>query len=308
MKIGGFNFENSLFLAPMAGVTDFAFRSLAREFGADLSFSEMISAKGLVYNSEKTKNMLFCLKNENPSAVQFFGNDPQVFEKAIKMPEVEKFDIVDINFGCPAPKIFNNGEGSALLNDYKKMQEIVIASKKATTKPVGAKIRLGIDKIDFDVCKALQEAGVDYITVHGRTKVQGYSGKANYDAIAKIKSLVSVPVIGNGDVEDKESFDKMKQTGVDGVMIGRGSLGRPWVFAEILEKDISISPYDVIEKHISLLREKFNDDFLCKYLRKHLLWYLKGYSANELKIKVCKLQDLDEILKEFKNFFDKANY
>lgn len=300
-------FKNKpLILAPMAGVTDFAFRSIAKDCGADLTCSEMISAKGLIYDSEKTKKMLYTCENETPKMVQLFGNEPSDFVKCLNY--LEDADIIDINFGCPAPKIFNNNQGSALLNQPLKVYEIVNALKQNTNKIISAKIRLGIqDKsLGLNIAKVIEDAGADFICVHGRTKLQGYSGQADLDEIAKIKQSVKIKVVGNGDVKDKESLNKMWQTGVDGVMIGRASLGNPQIFAK-LKNLSSPSKIEVIEKHIRLLQTQFDNAFLSKYLRKHLLWYLKDVKDNNLKLQVCKMEDVDNTLQMIKNYYNQIN-
>ena len=292
MKIGKLNFKHNLFLAPMAGVTDFAFRSLAREMGADFSYTEMVSAKGLVFNQLKTnkklldknlntcfncdnsndlcknndildncqnfsllnscfdeenssleknlteyEKMLYTSKLENPVAVQIFGSDAKFMEKAVKLPQLQKFDIIDINMGCPAPKIVKNGDGSALLKDLKKAVDVANAVVKSTTKPVTVKMRLGFginENVSVELGRMLQDVGVSAVCVHGRTREQFYSGKVNLEAIATLKSKLNIPVIGNGDVFDDASYFDMLKTGVDAVMVGRGALGKPWIFNQLL--------------------------------------------------------------------------
>lgn len=300
MIIGKIKFENPIFLSPMAGVGDFAFRSICRECGADLTFTEMVSAKGLLYDSEKTKNMLKIVE-EQPLAVQLFGKEPEVFSQVIKNDYLQNYDIVDINFGCPAPKIFKNGEGSALLTNYSLMQKIITSCKNSTNKPIGAKIRLGIDKIDFDIVRALEDSGVDYITVHGRTKEQGYSGRVNYDAISKIASFCKVPVIGNGDIVSVETLNKMRQTGVEGVSLARGALGNQSIFSLLKGCQSPLSTSDCIKQHVAMLKQVFPNSFLSKYLRKHFLWYCKGIHAPELKQEIIKMNDVDQVLKQIVN-------
>lgn len=299
--------NHPLFLAPMAGVTDFAFRSIAREIGADFSCTEMISAKGLLYDSKKTASMLFCMENENPKMVQIFGNEPQVFEQVTKQ-YLNDFDMIDINFGCPAPKIFCNNQGSALLDNPKLMYQLVSAARNSTDKIVSAKIRLGIQKNNFvgvEVSRVLQEAGADFLTVHGRTKQDGYSGEVNLEQIAKIKASVTIPVVGNGDVKDAQSYLRMRQTGVDGIMIGRAALGNLEIFAKLKGLDYP-NKFDIVSKHVKLLRTKFSDQFLAKYLRKHFLWYLKGARNNQVKLKICQMENIDEILDILKNILTES--
>lgn len=299
--------EDSIFLAPMAGVTDFAFRSIAKDCGADFTCTEMISAKGLLYDSKKTNKMLFCLENEKPKMVQIFGNEPQVYATVVK-DFLGDFDIIDMNFGCPAPKIFCNNQGSALLNNPLLVYQLAKAVRQNTPKIVSAKIRLGIEKENFvgvEIAKVLEEAGVDFVTVHGRTKQDGYSGFANLEQIAKIKASVKIPVVGNGDVKDIQSYQLMKQTGVDAVMIGRGALGNPEIFS-VLKGLKCPSRYEIVERHTNLLRTMYSDEFLCKYMRKHFLWYLKGTKNNQVKLQICSMQNIDEILDILKNYLTES--
>ena len=306
MKIKHLEFSKPIFLSPMAGVGDFAFRALCREHGADFSFTEMISVAGLIHNSVKTKKLLFTLPTEMPCGVQLFGDNEEEFAQAVKMPELEKFDVIDINFGCPAPKIFKNNAGSALLSNPDKIKKIVTACVQNTSKPITCKIRLGIDDKSINavqIAKICERAGASAITVHGRTKKQNYSGNVDYEEIAKVKAAVNIPVIGNGDVCDKESYNRMLQTGVDGVSLARASLGRPWIFNEVKGINENICVIDIIKNHVEKMRLQYDEKFLIKYFRKHLLWYLKNYRANELKLEICKLENLDEILKKIETFF-----
>lgn len=296
-------FKNKpLFLAPMAGVTDFAFRSIAKNCGADLTCTEMISTKGLIYDSEKTKSMLITQENENPKMVQLFGNQPDDFVQCLKY--LQDFDIVDVNFGCPAPKIFNNNQGSALLNNPLVIYNIVKALKDNTDKIVSAKIRLGINdnSLGLNAARAIEDAGADFVTVHGRSKVQGYSGQVDLEQIANIKSKLKIKVVGNGDVKDKQSLQKMLETGVDAVMIGRASLGNPEIFAQLKNMKYP-SKIDIIQQHITLLQEHFSNEFLSKYLRKHLLWYVKELKRNDIKLQICSMQDVNQMLFMLKKVF-----
>lgn len=304
MRIGNVNIDGNLFLAPMAGVTDFAFRSLARSFGASFSYTEMVSSKALVYDNQKTKDLLKTSSNEKPVAVQLFGSDPITFEKILKLQELEKFDIVDLNMGCPAPKIVKNGDGSMLMKNISKAQEIIKTCVRNSTKPITVKMRLGYDKdVSLDFSKMLEDNGASAVCVHGRLREDFYSGHVNLEAIAKVKANLKIPVIGNGDVFDKNSYNAMLETGVDGVMIGRGALGKPYIFAELLGKKVKFDKFSIIEKHVNMLKEKFSEDYLSSYLKKHFLWYLKEETgANKVKIEICKEKDLNKcmiILKEF---------
>lgn len=311
MKIKNVEIPSNIFLAPMAGVTDFAFRSLARNFGAGFSYTEMVSAKGLVLskNRDVYKKMLFTLPNESPCAVQLFGSDPLFMAKACTLAEIQKFDIIDINMGCPAPKVVKNGDGSCLLLDLEKAVALAKACVEATDKPVTVKLRAGYFKDQFvavDLAKRLESVGVSAITIHGRTKEDMYSGTVNYDIIKAVKQAVNIPVIGNGDIVDHESYNKMLETGVDAVMIGRGALGAPWIFKEILGQTVTDKEkFMAIKQHISLLKNIYDEKFLTTYLRKHFLWYVKGKSGIAQKkvwlAKTTNLEDALEILKEVFN-------
>ena len=311
MKIKHLNFSSNIFLAPMAGVTDFAFRSLARKFGAGLSYTEMVSAKGLVMSKNRDiyKKMLYTLENETPCAVQLFGSDPATMAKACTLPEIQKFDIIDINMGCPAPKVVKNGDGSCLLLDPEKAVAVAKACVEATDKPVTVKLRAGYFKNKFvatDLAKALEKVGVSAITIHGRTKEDMYSGQVNYDIIKAVKNAVKIPVIGNGDIVDKESYQKMLETGVDAVMIGRGALGAPWIFQEILGKKLSDKEkFEAVKQHINLLQNVYDEKFLTTYLRKHFLWYVKGKAGiAQKKVALAKTTSLESALEILKDVFN----
>ena len=298
---------NGLFLAPMAGVTDFAFRSLAREFGADFSYTEMISAKALCYENKKTLELLHTLPEETPVGIQIFGHEPEAFVKALKMQEISKFDLIDINMGCPAPKIVKNGDGSALMKDFKTAENVLKTCVKYAQRPVTVKMRLGFDKdVSLDFAKMLSDNGASAICVHGRLREDFYSGTANLDAIAKVVASVPTRIIGNGDVFDEASYKNMLATGVNGVMIGRGALGKPQIFSEIKGEKVKFNKFEIIEKHISLLRQFYSEEFLSAYMKKHLLWYLKEEKgASGVKIAICKETDLNKCLQLMKDFLQK---
>lgn len=307
MKIKNLDFgNNAIFLSPMAGVADYSYRGLCRKFGADFSFTEMISCKGLIYDSERTNQMLFTLEEEDSCGVQLFGSDPEDFAKVVKMPQLQKFDIIDINFGCPAQKVFKNGEGSALLQYPQKVYEIVKAAASNTDKPVTAKIRLGINQENFngvEIARLIEKAGASAIFVHGRYKDQGYSGSVDYELIKKIKQSVKIPVIGNGDITDEKSLQKMLATGVDAVSLARASMGKPWIFAQLKGKSVEFEKFQVFKQYVDGLKIKFSDEHLSRYLRKHALWYLKGCSCLETKKRVANAQSLEIILNELERFF-----
>lgn len=299
--------DNNIVLAPLAGYTDIGMRSLCYSYGASLCYSEMVSAKGLHYNQEKTKVLLKTSDIEKPIAVQLFGSESEYFVEAISNPLLEKFDIIDINMGCPVKKIFNNGDGSALLKKPSLAYDIVKSCKKHTTKPITIKMRIGIsdDSLAVDFAKAVEEAGVDAITVHGRTREQFYSGKVNLDAIAKVKSAVLVPVIGNGDVRDRDSYEAMLSTGVDGVMIGRGAVGRPYIFSELLGYEYEFSAKHSALKHIEYLQTIYDNKIVCELMKKHLCSYVYGMKGSkEVKIAVNSSTNLEMLLQVINNFFN----
>ncbi len=298
-----------LFLAPMAGVNDIGFRKVCKMYGADLTYIEMINANALLHENSHTKKLLETADNEDIKVVQIFGHDPYTLAKAVQSPLLAKFDIIDINFGCPAPKIVKNGDGSALLKHFDKIAEICKSCTNATTKPITAKIRIGFDvdeNIAVEVAKICEQNGISAITVHGRTREQMYSGNVDYETIKKVKQSVSIPVIGNGDVVDNVTYQKMLQTGVDAVMIGRGALGRPWIFSEL--KGIKIkSKFEAIKCHIDTLRKLYSDNELCITLRKHFLWYIRDIpGASKYRLELATTKNLNESIKILEKVYSVA--
>ena len=301
MLIAGKNFENNLLLAPLAGFSDVGFRAVCALQGAQITFSEMLSAQALKYDSKKTKDMTIVHPYEKFKMAQIFGHEPFDMATVVNDEVLNKFDGIDLNFGCPAPKIVKNGDGSALLKDLPLLSKIIYEVKKATTKPVSAKVRIGYDKNDIvNIVRACEDGGADFITVHGRTKTQGYSGFVDLEAIAQAKSFSSVPIIGNGDVKDLLSYKKMLSTSVDGVMIGRGVIGRPWIFAELLSKPIC-DVFQLLKMHVDILRAHYPEKWLTLYLRKHFLAYASTFGAkSETKRFLSTSQSIDESLKILK--------
>ena len=293
--------KNDLILAPMAGVTDLAYREIAREQGATLAVSEMISAKALTYRDKHTYDLLKTSRDDTPLSVQLFGHEPDVLSEAVKQIQDMGFSMIDLNSGCPAPKIVKNGDGSALMQNPKLLFEIVSAMRKATDLPLSVKLRVGFDsehKNVVECARLCEEAGADYLAVHGRTREMQYSGVADLSYIKAVKDAVKIPVIGNGDVCDQESYLRMKkETGCDGVMIGRSALGNPFVFDLVKNPDRVISKeekMDVLYRQIEkMCATKKN---AIKEARCHILWYLKGFhNAKPYKLKVASLLTLEDV-------------
>ncbi|MGN1201123.1 MAG: tRNA dihydrouridine synthase [Candidatus Caccovivens sp.] len=280
-----------IFLAPMAGVTDVGFRAVCSCFGADGTVTEMLSARAMKHNPKKTEYLTLTTDEEKYKIAQVFGHEPEFLADAIQNPLLEKFDSFDINMGCPAPKIVKNGEGSALMDNPILASKIISTVKNNTTKPVSVKFRKGKSQENFlEFARVCEEAGADFVTFHARTVAQGYSGHADYEAIASVKAKLHIPVIGNGDVVDKASLQEMLSTGVDGVMVGRGSCGSPWIFSELKNLPIEVKKIDVVKCHIEILRQHFDENWLVLYMRKHLLWYAKDLTNSSnirLQLATC---------------------
>ena len=311
MKIGSLILENNIFLAPMAGVTDKAFRIITKPFGPALMYTEMVSGKGLHYGSNKTEALLDVTPEEKPVAAQIFGHDPEIMGEIANNALSYGAELIDINMGCPAPKIVNNGDGSALMKSPLLAGKVIKAVKEAVSVPVTVKFRLGWDSNSISViefAKIAEESGADAITIHGRTREAFYSGKADWEYIKKVKETVSIPVIGNGDITDGKSAAKMLElTGCDGVMVGRAAEGNPWIFREILHyiKKGEIFPLPSLEErkekaleHLSLLVKYKGERRGVLEGRKHISWYFKGICGGApLREKINKACSYDEMRK-----------
>ena len=316
LKIGNVELENNLILAPMAGVTDLPFRIVVEKFKPGLVYTEMVSAKALFYGDEKTKKLLNRNGEKVPVNVQIFGSDEESMAYAAKYVSNDA-DLIDINMGCPAPKIVKNGDGSKLLLDLNKAEKIIKAVVENSKVPVTLKIRKGWDDQNIVACEIAQiaeKAGVSAITIHGRTKDQYYSGKADLDIIKKVKESVNIPVIGNGDITDEESAKKMfEYTGVDGIMIGRGAMGNPWIFEKIkhyLTTGEKLSDPDINEKyrtvieHITLDMNEKGEYVSLNEMRKHISAYTKNMKNSSMfRNDINKITNKDELLLRIKQYF-----
>lgn len=315
LKIGNVELENNILLAPMAGITDLPFRLICKEFGPGLVYTEMISSKGLLYNDEKTKLLLDMKGEKRPVAVQIFGSDIESMKYAAEYIS-QYADIIDINMGCPAPKVVKNGDGSRLLLDLELAEKIAKEVVKSAKVPVTIKMRIGWDNeniVAVEAAKIFEQAGISAITVHGRTRNEFYSGNADWNIIKKVKESINIPVIGNGDIKNPRDAKKMfEDTNVDGIMIGRASLGNPWIFRDIInelsgseKKEISKEEkLDIIIKHINYAVEEKGENVAVKEMRKHIAGYIKNMKdASKYRDIINKIDRKDELIACLTEYF-----
>ena len=308
LKIGDVQLNNNVVFAPIAGFSEVGFRHLCAKYGAGLTYTELVSAKGLVYGNKGTEELLATTDIETPCAVQIFGSDPEFMYKAAKDDRLAKFDIIDINMGCPVKKVFGNGDGSALMKDPALITEVVQAVKEGGSRPVTVKMRAGIEMgkpLAVECALAAQKGGASAVTVHARYREQYYSGECDHFITKAVKDALDIPVIANGDIEDRQSLDKVAAiTGADGFMIGRGALGKPWIFAELQGKDDSHDVKSLILEHIDVLREFMPDFTVANVMKLQLCYYARGgRNAKAVRVEIGKAKSLEDTFRIINEFF-----
>ncbi|MCC0637821.1 MULTISPECIES: tRNA dihydrouridine synthase DusB [unclassified Clostridioides] len=318
MKIGNLELKNKVFLSPMAGVTDLPFRLICKEQECGLLYTEMINGKALCYDDENTKKMLKIEKEEHPVAVQIFGSEPDFMGRAAEIMNEYPNEILDINMGCPAPKVVKNGDGSALMKNPKLAEQVLKAVVKNSKKPVTLKIRKGWDDNSInavEIAKIAEACGISALAIHGRTREQYYTGKADWNIIADIKKNLNIPVIGNGDVFTiEDSINMLDKTGCDAIMIGRGAQGNPWIFkrinhymntGEILPEPTLNEKISTAIKHLKLAVEEHGEYVAVREMRKHIAWYLKGLrNSARLRDEINKIEDYQEVVSKLEYYME----
>ncbi|OSB08843.1 tRNA dihydrouridine synthase DusB [Paraclostridium bifermentans] len=316
MKIGNVTLDNKVFLSPMAGVTDLPFRLICKEQDCGMLYTEMINAKALCYDDQNTKKMLKIEEEEHPVAVQIFGSDPAFMGGAAEILNEYPNEILDINMGCPAPKVIKNGDGSALMKNPKLAEEVLKSVVKNSKKPVTLKIRKGWDDDNInavEIAKIAEASGISALAIHGRTREQYYSGKADWDIIAKIKENIDIPVIGNGDVfEVEDAINMINKTNCDAIMIGRGAQGNPWIFkrinhymktGEILPEPTGEEKINTALKHLKLAIDEHGEYVAVREMRKHIAWYLKGLRGSaRLRDEINKIESYEEVVNKLRDY------
>lgn len=309
LTIGNVKLNSNIVFAPIAGFSEVGFRHLCAKFGAGLTYTELVSAKGLVFGNKGTEELIATTPIQTPCAVQLFGSDPEFMYKASKDDRLKKFDIIDINMGCPVRKVFGNGDGSALMANPSLITEIVQAVSEGAKRPVTVKMRSGIEigkPLAVECAIAAQKGGASAVTVHPRYREQYYSGDCDYSIIRDVKNAVDIPVIANGNITDAQSLENVREiTGADGFMIGRGALGRPYIFAELRGEKPEIDMKSLIYEHISVLREFMADFTVANVMKLQLCYYARGgKNAKAVRVEIGKAKSLDDIFAIVETYFD----